>query len=212
MGKHIIGQAIYQAAVMMVAYFAGTKFLIAEIDDAQKQTDSNLCISGLEIDGYDQNSQGASTHLTYCFNIFVMMQIFNFINARKLEDEINVFEGMSCGSYFTIIVIVIFMLQIIILCLGNIAFRCATWGLGIIGWVVSIAFGLGGIFVCMLLKLIPEDKLCGGKGDNASKKGNTNRMNSLSVRRFGQGASYNKGSGKMSQNNSGNSKNLDKAM
>merc|ERR1712226_938506 len=104
-------------------------------------------ISGLEIDGYDQNSQGASTHLTYCFNIFVMMQIFNFLNARKLDDELNVFEGMKCNSYFTIIVIVIFILQALILTCGNLAFRCAQWGLGIVGWCVSIAFGTGSLFV-----------------------------------------------------------------
>merc|ERR1711862_125422 len=137
------------------------------------------------------------------------MGIFNFINARKLEDEFNVFDGMDMKSYFTIIVVIIFILQIIILTLGNIAFRCATWGLGIVGWLISFAFGIGGIFVSMLLKLVPEDKCCGGKSDS-NKKG-ANRMNSLSVRRFGQGASYNKNSGKLSNNNSGNSKNLDVA-
>jgi len=150
MSKHIVGQAIYQSAVMMIAYFAGTKFLIAEIEENQKQVDSDLCISGLEIDGYDQNSQGASTHLTYCFNIFVMMQIVNFINARKLEDEPNVFKGMTCGSYFTIIVIIIMLLQIVLLTFGNLAFRCAKWGLGIIGWMISIAFGLGGLVISLL--------------------------------------------------------------
>jgi hypothetical protein len=89
--------------------------------------DSEFVISGLEMNGYDESSQGASTHLTYCFNIFVMMQIFNFLNARKLEDEFNVFEGMRVGSYFTIIVIVIMILQMFILTFGNIAFRCAPW-------------------------------------------------------------------------------------
>jgi magnesium-transporting ATPase (P-type) len=89
--------------------------------------DSNFVISGLEMNGYDESSQGGSTHLTYCFNIFVMMQIFNFLNARKLEDEFNVFEGMSAGSYFTIIVLVIMLLQVFILTFGNIAFRCAPW-------------------------------------------------------------------------------------
>jgi len=150
MTKHIVGQSIYQAIVMMVVYFAGTTFLIAEIQESQKQTDSNLCISGLAIDGYDDKTSGASTHLTYCFNIFVMMQIFNFLNARKLDDEFNVFEGMKCNSYFTIIVIVIFILQVIILTLGNLAFRCSQWGLGIVGWMVSIAFGSGSLFVSMI--------------------------------------------------------------
>jgi len=79
-----------------------------------------------------------------------MMQIFNFLNARKLDDEMNVFEGMKCNSYFTIIVIVIFALQVVLLTLGNLAFRCAPWGLGIIGWVVSIAFGTGSLVVAII--------------------------------------------------------------
>lgn len=32
-----------------------------------------------------------SRHFTYIFNVFVMMQVFNFLNARKLKDEINIF-------------------------------------------------------------------------------------------------------------------------
>ena len=32
-----------------------------------------------------------SRHFTVIFNVFVMMQVFNFINSRKLYDEINVF-------------------------------------------------------------------------------------------------------------------------
>ena len=36
---------------------------------------------------------GASRHFTFIFNTFVMMQIFNFLNARKIRDEMNVFSG-----------------------------------------------------------------------------------------------------------------------
>jgi hypothetical protein len=37
MAKHIIGQSIFQSIVMFIIYFSGTKFLPAELDDAQKQ-------------------------------------------------------------------------------------------------------------------------------------------------------------------------------
>ena len=134
MRKHIIGQSIYQIIVMMIVYFAGTTFLIAEIDESQKQVDSNLCISGLAVDGYDVDESGPSTHLTYCFNILVMMQIFNFFNARKLYDEFNIFEGLGGNRMFLKVVAIIFIVQVFILTLGNIAFRCAQWGLGIKGW------------------------------------------------------------------------------
>ena len=29
-----------------------------------------------------------SRHFTFLFNVFVMMQVFNFINARKLHEEV----------------------------------------------------------------------------------------------------------------------------
>jgi P-type Ca2+ transporter type 2B len=39
-------------------------------------------------------SIGPSRHFTFIFNTFVMMQIFNFLNARKLKDEWNTFSGL----------------------------------------------------------------------------------------------------------------------
>lgn len=35
-----------------------------------------------------------SRHFTYLFNVFVMMQLVNFFNARKLNDEKNIFAGL----------------------------------------------------------------------------------------------------------------------
>ena len=37
-----------------------------------------------------------SRHFTLVFNCFVFLQIFNFVNARKLQDEINIFQGENC--------------------------------------------------------------------------------------------------------------------
>ncbi len=38
------------------------------------------------------NDFGPSRHFTFLFNLFVMLQIFNFFNARMLKDEFNVFK------------------------------------------------------------------------------------------------------------------------
>lgn len=38
--------------------------------------------------------------MTNVFNIFVIMQIFNLINARKIYDEPNVFEGIHKNWMF----------------------------------------------------------------------------------------------------------------
>jgi magnesium-transporting ATPase (P-type) len=78
---------------------------------------------GSDYDAYELDTP--SRHGTYCFNVFVMMQIFNFINARKLYDQINVFEGILKSSLFMIIVFIIFVLQIVIIHAGGFAFGCA---------------------------------------------------------------------------------------
>lgn len=52
-------------------------------------------INGVDSD-YSKNATykfGPSRHFTFIFNTFVMMQIFNFLNCRKLKDEWNTFES-----------------------------------------------------------------------------------------------------------------------
>lgn len=83
---------------------------------------------GTQASGYDVYEIGTpSRHATYNFNVFVMMQIFNFINARKLYDEFNVFEGIFSSIFFPVIVIVIFILQIIIVTFGGLPLGCCKW-------------------------------------------------------------------------------------
>lgn len=53
---------------------------------------------------------GTSRHFTMIFNTFVMMQIFNFLNARKIMDEVNVFSGIFTNSMFLSMIFMIFFL------------------------------------------------------------------------------------------------------
>ncbi len=38
---------------------------------------------------------GPSRQFTYIFNVFVMCTMFNFVNARKIFDEMNTFERIT---------------------------------------------------------------------------------------------------------------------
>lgn len=51
-----------------------------------------------------------SRHLTIVFNLFVFMQIFNMICARKINDQVNIFDGITTNPAFIIVwtVIVVF--------------------------------------------------------------------------------------------------------
>ena len=46
------------------------------------------------------------------FNVFVMMQLFNEINARKIHGERNVFEGIYRNPIFCSVVLGTFVLQV----------------------------------------------------------------------------------------------------
>ena len=46
MWKHIVGQFIFQAIVMMIFYFMGPEFLIEEYDEKQKRPGTDYIVSG----------------------------------------------------------------------------------------------------------------------------------------------------------------------
>lgn len=119
-----------------------------------------LITRGLKVDGYDEYELQPSVHVTYNFNVFVMMTFFNFINARKLEDEYNVLGGLCNGSYFLPILAIIFVLQILIITFGGLAFRCAPWGLRPIPWLICIGFGFGSLLWRFIVVPIPEKNIC----------------------------------------------------
>lgn len=54
----------------------------------------------------------ASQHYTLVFTAFVCMTLFNEINARKVHDEPNVFEGIHRNHLFLIIWFATFAAQV----------------------------------------------------------------------------------------------------
>jgi Ca2+ transporting ATPase len=53
-----------------------------------------------------------SQHFTMIFNSFVMMTLFNEINARKIHGQRNVFEGLNRNPVFIGIWIATFVSQV----------------------------------------------------------------------------------------------------
>uniref|UniRef100_A0A8C3RMX7 Calcium-transporting ATPase n=1 Tax=Chelydra serpentina TaxID=8475 RepID=A0A8C3RMX7_CHESE len=95
MMKNILGHAVYQLVVVFTLLFAGEK--IFDIDSGR-----NAPLHA-----------PPSEHYTIVFNTFVMMQLFNEINARKIHGERNVFEGIFNNAIFCIIVLGTFIVQLI---------------------------------------------------------------------------------------------------
>jgi len=77
---------------------------------------------------------------TIVFNTFVFMQIFNELNARRVDDGINIFKRIHKHTIFIIIFFITVVVQAIVTQFGGAAFR--TFGLNWYEWLacIGIAF------------------------------------------------------------------------
>lgn len=115
MVKHIGFMSIYQSIIIFGIVFAG-EFFIKEEDGYIPNQDGYIFPGRLydwdnsELYRFYVKDKGSSRHFTIVFNAFVLMQIFNMLNARKINDELNIFIGitdnkMFLGIFFIILIV-----------------------------------------------------------------------------------------------------------
>uniref|UniRef100_A0A8C5JHD0 ATPase plasma membrane Ca2+ transporting 4 n=1 Tax=Junco hyemalis TaxID=40217 RepID=A0A8C5JHD0_JUNHY len=139
MMKNILGHAVYQLTIIFTLLFAGEKFF--DID------------SGRNAPLHSPPTE----HYTIVFNTFVMMQLFNEINARKIHGERNVFEGIYRNPIFCSVVLGTFFAQIIIVEFGGKPFSCS--GLTLTQWFWCIFIGVGELLWGQLICTVPTSHL-----------------------------------------------------
>mmetsp|Transcript_24049 Transcript_24049/g.60409 ORF Transcript_24049/g.60409 Transcript_24049/m.60409 type:complete len:1134 (+) Transcript_24049:108-3509(+) len=102
-------------------------------------------------------------HYTLVFNVFVLMQLFNEFNSRKIHDEFNVFSGVLNNSLFLIIIVATFVGQVALIELPgiNTAFGCTN--LTHDQWLVSLAAGASTIPLNILLRFVPNSLFPGSE-------------------------------------------------
>lgn len=105
--KHILAQSFYQLLMIMILVFLGENFIPETPDDFDNLIAPNFSykykggvvggtVASGRLWGIFSNKKDyaiamaeygvPSRHFTVVFNSFVMMQIFNFFNSRKLYD------------------------------------------------------------------------------------------------------------------------------
>ncbi|KAM5315182.1 plasma membrane calcium-transporting ATPase 2 isoform 1-T3 [Glossophaga mutica] len=139
MMKNILGHAVYQLTLIFTLLFVGEKMF--QID------------SGRNAPLHSPPSE----HYTIIFNTFVMMQLFNEINARKIHGERNVFDGIFRNPIFCTIVLGTFAIQIVIVQFGGKPFSCAPLQLD--QWLWCIFIGLGELVWGQVIATIPTSRL-----------------------------------------------------
>ncbi|XP_075886319.1 plasma membrane calcium-transporting ATPase 1 isoform X4 [Nelusetta ayraudi] len=139
MMKNILGQGVYQLIIIFTLLFAGEKLF--DIDSGR---DAPL-------------HAPPSEHYTIVFNTFVLMQLFNEINARKIHGERNVFEGIFNNPIFCSIVFGTFVIQIVIVQFGGKPFSCV--GLTIDQWLWCTVLGFGSLLWGQVISSVPTSRL-----------------------------------------------------
>ena len=141
MKANILSQGIFQILILLFIIFKGDKLFGVNSDR--------------ELEHYEWNKEHGY-HFTIFFDVFVFLQVFNSINARKLnQKEINIFEGIKDNIYYILVQSFIVLGQIIIVTFGGRAVR--TQPLSILqhffcALIASLSLGVG-----YCVKLIPFD-------------------------------------------------------
>ncbi|CAD7680091.1 unnamed protein product [Nyctereutes procyonoides] len=139
MMKNILGHAVYQLTVIFFLVFAGEKFF--DIDSGRKAP----------------LHSPPSQHYTIIFNTFVLMQLFNEINSRKIHGERNVFAGIFRNLIFCSVVLGTFISQIIIVEFGGKPFSCTKLTLS--QWFWCLFIGIGELLWGQIISTIPTQSL-----------------------------------------------------
>ncbi|XP_008582464.1 PREDICTED: plasma membrane calcium-transporting ATPase 4 isoform X1 [Galeopterus variegatus] len=139
MMKNILGHSVYQLTVIFFLVFAGEKFF--DID------------SGRKVPLHSPPSQ----HYTIVFNTFVLMQLFNEINSRKIHGERNVFAGIYQNLIFCSVVLGTFVGQVLIVEFGGTPFSCTKLSLS--QWLWCLFIGIGELLWGQVISAIPTQSL-----------------------------------------------------
>jgi len=121
-------------------------------------------------EGFCAQTHGHGTptqHYTIVFCTFVLMQIFNEFNARKIHGESNVFSGVLGQPLFVIIIVGTLIVQVVMVELPgvNTAFGCTN--LSTDQWALCILLGLSSLPMNQITHMVPIS-LFGGKEEEVA--------------------------------------------
>ena len=119
-------------------------------------------------DAYVHNNAN-SAHMTIVFNVFVVYTLFNQINCRVIDDNLNIFIRIGNNIFFPIITLSELILQIFLIEFGGDAFKCTERGLTLMQWLICIGFSFITFILSIIIKFIPFDVCIQNILDNISK-------------------------------------------
>ncbi|KAI3378141.1 hypothetical protein SNEBB_007085 [Seison nebaliae] len=142
--KYILGHSFYQLIVTLIILFVGpTIFLVVDASNRKETFIST-----------------PTEHYTFIFHTFVLMTLFNELNARKIWGQRNIFIGLHKSYIFVIIWVCCFSLQHIIVYIGGRLVMVRNLPADLYIW--SLLFGIGSliwhqVLICWSVERFEED-------------------------------------------------------
>ncbi|CAH1756465.1 4762_t:CDS:2 [Entrophospora sp. SA101] len=132
MWKMIIGQAIFQIIINLFVISMGAAIFHLDEDDKHDKVVLRSIV----------------------FNTFVFLQVFNEINCRSIDDNLNVFRNIFHNHIFIIVQIVVLGGQFLIVEYGGVAFGTTklTW----YQWLVTVLIGSLSLPIGLIIRLLPN--------------------------------------------------------
>ena len=106
------------------------------------------------------STYGNTVHMTMIFNTFVFYSLFNQINSRIINNDLNIFHRILDNWMFIAVTLTEMLIQFLIVQYGGLVFKCNKEGLTFSQWVWCL--GLAGItfVVNFCLKFIRLEAIC----------------------------------------------------
>lgn len=166
MWKHIVTQGLFQLKVLLVLLYGlpeMDKYHIVDCGDEPKAADVcadvNNCPNWSAIHAAydaceDLKEDNERRVNSVVFNTFIIMQLFNQLNARKINDEVNVFQGVADSKIFLYVVVGIACSQVLIMETPvNTFFKVDSHQNGV-EWAIAVVAGFCSWPVAALVKLL----------------------------------------------------------
>jgi len=156
--RFIVVQGLYQIIVLLVLVFAGNKieFLGVTCAYQPKPGRFDTPVNGCTAAKIDKDGVALQTIV---FNAFVYCQVFNEINARRVNGERNCYKGLFSNAMFVGIMLLIGLGQaILVVFTGQFMSVTPFPGINGIQWLVSLVLGALTLPLGFLATFIPVPK------------------------------------------------------
>ena len=158
--------SFYQCILLFLFIFWGEYLIIEPESKYQFELAGSCCVypgrletitgEPLYAKHLEETGDMPSRHMTWIFDFFVFMQIWNMVCARKIHDEINILSGILTNCMFVIVWIIIVVCQIAIMSIGGRAFSLHTDGLSWQQHAQAIGIAASVFVWDFILKFLPD--------------------------------------------------------